>query len=60
MRGIGSIKAPPARIGSLRPMSGALPACHMNKAHWLTLLPDTLPAQALTSFVEDSFFLTRT
>lgn len=35
-----NVKCPPDMIGSLRKSKGILPAYHMNKEHWITILLD--------------------
>ena len=55
-----NVKAQPAMIGSLRALPGALPAYHMNKEHWLSILLDGgLSEREILAFVRESFELTR-
>lgn len=42
-----NIKTDPLLIGSLLKQEGFLPAYHMNKAHWITMLPQTAPEEML-------------
>lgn len=42
-----NIKTDPLLIGSLLKQEGFLPAYHMNKAHWITILPQTTPEEML-------------
>lgn len=54
-----NIKCRPEWIGALRQSKGFLPAYHMNKEHWLTVLLDgTVPDEHLTQLLDDSFALT--
>jgi predicted DNA-binding protein (MmcQ/YjbR family) len=54
-----NIKCRPEWIGSLRQSAGFLPAYHMNKEHWLTVLLDgTVPDEELHHLIDDSFALT--
>lgn len=50
-----NVKAAPDMVGALRLLPGILPAYHMNKEHWLTLLPDELPDGELISLIDESF-----
>ncbi len=55
-----NVKCDPLLIGSLRREPGALPAYHMNKEHWLTILLDSpFPAQQLYQLLGLSYDLTR-
>ena len=46
-------------VGSLRMKDGILPAYHMNKEHWLSLLLDTtVPKEMVLELISDSFELT--
>lgn len=54
-----NIKCDPVLIGSLRGKPGFLPAYHMNKDKWLTLLPDAIPDQEeITGLLALSYDLT--
>lgn len=55
-----NVKAPPELIGSFRTMPGVLPAYHMNKEHWITIvLNGGLSERDILDFVQISFDLTR-
>lgn len=54
-----NVKAPPEQVGSLRMMPGILPAYHMNKEHWVTLLPDEMEDKDILNLIDNSFQLTR-
>ena len=54
------LKNIPEMIGSLRKDEGILPAYHMNKEHWITILLDgTVPKQKICDLIDISFDLTR-
>ena len=54
------VKCPPELIGSLRMSKGYLPAYHMNKEHWLTIvLESDIPAHEIHSLIGQSFELTK-
>ena len=47
-------------IGSLRKEKGILPAYHMNKEHWITVLLDgSVEKQKIYDLIEISYDLTR-
>lgn len=53
------IKARPEYIGSLRQKEGILPAYHMNKERWISvLLSGPLPAKAVYALLAESYALT--
>lgn len=53
------VKCYPEMIGSLRKEKGILPAYHMNKEHWLTLLLDnSLEIDTILELLNLSFELT--
>lgn len=55
-----NVKAPPELIGAFRAMPGVLPAYHMNKEHWITIVLDGgLSERDILDFVQISFDLTR-
>lgn len=55
-----TIKCDPLFIGSLRSEPGILPAYHMNKEHWCTiLLGGPLPKNALFHLLDLSYSLTK-
>nr|WP_237391197.1 MmcQ/YjbR family DNA-binding protein [Cedecea sulfonylureivorans] len=54
-----NIKVQPEMIGSLRMMAGILPAYHMNKEHWVTVLLDNVPEEEILGLLDESFQLTR-
>lgn len=54
------VKADPEIITILKKSAGYLPAYHMNKSHWLTVLLDgTIDIKQLTNLLQDSYELTR-
>ena len=55
-----NVKNLPEMIGSLRKESGILPAYHMNKEHWITILLDgTVEKQKILDLIDVSYELTR-
>ena len=55
-----NVKAPPEIIGSLRLSKGFLPAYHMNKEHWISILLDgSVPTTQIYELVDLSFDLTK-
>lgn len=55
-----NLKARPDIIGSLRTMPGVLPAYHMNKEHWISvLLAGGLSDEAILDLVDESHALSR-
>lgn len=55
-----NLKCIPEMIGGLRRDNGILPAYHMNKEHWITILLDgTVPKQKICDLIDISFDLTR-
>lgn len=53
------VKARPEHIGSLRKKDGILPAYHMNKEHWVSiLLSGPLCAEEIYQLLADSHYLT--
>lgn len=54
------IKCDPALVGSLRQSAGFLPAYHMNKEHWLTVLLDgSVPKKQIETLISQSYELTK-
>ena len=54
-----NLKNIPEMIGSLRKNEGILPAYHMNKEHWITiLLNGTVPKQKICELIDISYDLT--
>lgn len=54
-----NVKSRPEIVGSLRMKDGILPAYHMNKEHWLSVLLDTtVPEKLVSELISDSFELT--
>ncbi|KAA8731673.1 MmcQ/YjbR family DNA-binding protein [Acinetobacter qingfengensis] len=54
-----NVKCRPEIVGSLRLAQGYLPAYHMNKEHWLTVLLDnTVPEKEIFELIDDSYYLT--
>ena len=55
-----NLKNIPELIGSLRLEPGILPAYHMNKEHWITVLLDgTVPKQRVCELIDISYEMTR-
>lgn len=55
-----NLKNIPELIGGLRKRNGILPAYHMNKEHWITVLLDgTLEVKDIYELIDISFELTR-
>ncbi|WP_112198548.1 MULTISPECIES: MmcQ/YjbR family DNA-binding protein [unclassified Rahnella] len=53
------VKVRPEHIGSLRQKDGILPAYHMNKEHWVSvILSGPLPADEIHELLADSHELT--
>lgn len=56
-----NVKCDPAINGSLRMQDGFLPAYHMHKGHWISILLDgTVQKERIFSLLDMSFFLTDT
>ncbi len=54
-----NLKNIPEMIGGLRKEQGILPAYHMNKEHWITVLLDgTVPKQTICNLIDISYELT--
>ncbi|MDR2855635.1 MAG: MmcQ/YjbR family DNA-binding protein [Methanomicrobiales archaeon] len=54
------VKCDPVLIGSLRNEGGILPAYHMNKEHWITILLDgTYPKESMFTLIGLSYDLTK-
>ena len=54
-----NVKVRPEMVGSLRSMSGILPAYHMNKEHWVSVLLDEVDAELIWGVLKGSFQLTQ-
>lgn len=54
-----NIKVQPELLGSLRMQPGILPAYHMNKEHWVTVLLDKVPDAEILDLIDESYRLTR-
>lgn len=55
-----NIKARPEQIGQLRQMNGILPAYHMNKEHWISVVLDsTLSDKEIYDLIDNSYLLTK-
>ena len=53
-----NVKAKPEMIGMIVGMKGYMPAYHMNKQHWLTVLLDgTVPLEQVFERIDESFAL---
>lgn len=54
-----NVKGDPVLIGSLRMQSGFLPAYHMNKENWISILLDgTAPEEQMKNLIEMSYQMT--
>lgn len=54
------IKCPSEMIGSLRLSKGFLPAYHMNKEHWITILLDgSVESEKIKELIDLSYELTK-
>lgn len=57
--GIMNVKCDPEMIDLLRMSKGYLPAYHMNKNHWITVLLDgTVPLDSIKQLIDESYALT--
>jgi len=55
-----NVKTDVDKVGSLRRMKGVLPAYHMNKEHWVSILLDgSVGLREIKSFLDESFVLTK-
>ena len=55
-----NLKLDPALVYILREQPGYLPAWHMNKTHWLTVLLDgSVPSERIRDLLAQSYGLTR-
>lgn len=55
-----NVKADPMLVGSLRQQPGYLPAYHMNKEKWVSILLDgTVPEENIKNLIEMSYELTK-
>ena len=55
-----NLKNIPEMIGGLRKEEGILPAYHMNKEHWITILLDgTIEKQKICDLIDISYDLTK-
>ena len=55
-----NVKCPPEMIGSLRLTQGFLPAYHMNKEHWITILLDgKVGKEKIKQWIDLSYELTK-
>ena len=55
-----NLKCPPDMVSILRQSPNFLPAYHMNKEHWITILLDSpFPPETIRSLLDLSFDLTR-
>ncbi|KGQ13319.1 Uncharacterized protein yyaQ [Beauveria bassiana D1-5] len=54
-----NVKVMPGAVGSLRMQPGILPAYHMNKEHWVTVLIAQVPDELILGLIDESFGLTR-
>ena len=54
-----NLKCSPVLAGALRKQKGILPAYHMNREHWISVLLDgTVPAEDIWPLIDMSFQLT--
>ena len=54
-----NVKCDPLLIGSLLLSEGFRPAYHMNKKHWVTILPDRVPKEDICGLLDMSYDLTK-
>lgn len=55
-----NLKSIPEMIGGLRQIKGILPAYHMNKEHWISVLLDgTVPKKKICDLIDISYDLTK-
>ena len=54
-----NLKCPPDMVSILRQLPNFLPAYHMNKEHWLSIVLAQTPAENVWRLIDDSFMLTR-
>ncbi|WP_373753475.1 MmcQ/YjbR family DNA-binding protein [Neisseria weixii] len=54
-----NVKCPPEMVGGLRQMPGVLPAYHMNKTHWISLVLAEVDADLVWQLLAQSFALTK-
>lgn len=54
-----NVKCPPEMVGGLRQMQGVLPAYHMNKTHWISLVLTEVDADLVWELLAQSFALTK-
>lgn len=54
-----NVKCPPEMVGGLRQMQGVLPAYHMNKTHWVSLVLAEVDADLIWELLTQSFALTK-
>lgn len=55
-----NVKCEPDSVGFLRDVPGILPAYHMNKINWVSILLDgTVPLKNIKNLIEASFDLTK-
>lgn len=51
------LRVPPQNLETLLDGKNLLPAYHMNKKHWITVLPNGVPYAALTRLIDESYSL---
>ncbi|MCT6860944.1 MmcQ/YjbR family DNA-binding protein [Bartonella apis] len=55
-----NVKCPSVMIGNLRQSAGYLPAYHMNKDSWITIVLDgTVSMKEICDLIDQSYFLTQ-
>ncbi|WNY25613.1 hypothetical protein MsAc7_11650 [Methanolapillus millepedarum] len=54
-----NLKCDPLLIGSLKSEPGILPAWHMNKEHWITVLLETVSPEKMYGLIDLSYALTK-
>lgn len=55
-----NLKCEPAAVGFLLDRAGFLPAYHMNKKHWITILLDgSVPLEDIRTFIDVSYEITK-
>lgn len=54
-----NVKCDPLLVGSLRLQKGFLPAYHMNKNSWISIIIDIVPEEMIINLLNMSYGLTR-
>lgn len=53
------LKCSPKLVGSLQKEDGFLPAYHMNKEHWITIILNTQEKKKILELLDESYKLTK-